>query len=62
MPQLPSAEALLVDEEEGSVLRLGSLAELRQEAEKVQREMVRRSVKVKLRDLRGAFLMPVGGR
>lgn len=44
------------------MLRLGSLAELRQEAEKVQREMVRRSVKVKLRDLRGAFLMPVGGR
>lgn len=44
------------------MLRLGSLAELRQEAEKVQREMVRRSVEVKLRDLRGAFLMPVGDR
>ena len=57
--QLPMAEALLVDEESGSVQQLGSLQAMLEEARVIEAESTRRIVRLHMRDLGGAFLMPV---
>ena len=60
--QLPMAEALLVDEESGSVQQLGSLQAMLEEARVIEAESTRRIVRLHMRDLGGAFLMPVRRR
>eukprot|EP00955_Chlamydomonas_euryale_P059000 357270-Chlamydomonas_euryale.AAC.1 len=57
--QAPRAEALLVDEEHGAVLGVGSASELAAMAKRLQRDTLRRAVQLASRDLHGCFLMPV---
>lgn len=49
---------MLVDEEEGSILMLGTLKDVLEYSQELKQASTRRVVKVDVRDLGGAFLMP----